>query len=316
MNTDDHNPNLFTAGWALVWRRQRLLWWVFIVNLLLGLISVHTPAHTLQQTISHTLAGEPLVHRFDLGMFYELLDRPEVNLLSSHGDVLASGLLFFVFMLFVSGGILSAYRMDRKLTSGELFAASGAFFWRFVRLMLLSLIALIVLGWLSSGVVELSHDVDERAIADQSSFYVLVVGGVVVALLGLWVRLWFDLTQVRAVAEDERGMLANVADCWHVALRSSAKLFPAYLAIGLVALVIMGLGFLVWTRIPAAAIPATFILLEFMVLVQITVRLWQRACTTLWYKHDAVVLMPVTEAYIAISEPSAEEDSSPGTETV
>ena len=50
-------------------------------------------------------------------------------------------------MLFVTGGILTVYREDRKLKTGEFFGASGAFFWRFVRLALLSLIPFAILGW-------------------------------------------------------------------------------------------------------------------------------------------------------------------------
>ena len=51
-------------------------------------------------------------------------------------------------MLFVSGGILESYREDRRLTAGEFFAASGAFFWRFVRLALLSIVPFVIV-WMS-----------------------------------------------------------------------------------------------------------------------------------------------------------------------
>jgi hypothetical protein len=37
-------------------------------------------------------------------------------------------------MILVTGGILETYRQDRRLNTGDFFAASGAFFWRFVRL--------------------------------------------------------------------------------------------------------------------------------------------------------------------------------------
>ena len=34
----DNNKGLLAAGAALVWRRQRVLWWVFAVNLVIGLL--------------------------------------------------------------------------------------------------------------------------------------------------------------------------------------------------------------------------------------------------------------------------------------
>ena len=85
-----------------------------------------------------SLAGRSLTNGFDLGMFFELVRVPESNLFGSHGASLHAGILFFLFMLFVTGGILTVYREDRKLKTAEFFGASGAFFWRFVRLALFS----------------------------------------------------------------------------------------------------------------------------------------------------------------------------------
>ena len=68
-------------------------------------------------------------------MFVELLRLPNVDISRSiPPSTFHVVYLFFLFMLFVTGGILESYRQDRRLTTGEFFAASGAFFWRFVRL--------------------------------------------------------------------------------------------------------------------------------------------------------------------------------------
>ena len=69
---------------------------------------------------------------------------PDVNLNALRRAVYMFAFVFFVFMLFVTGGILESYRQDRRLTTGEFFAASGAFFWRFVRLALLSIIPFVI----------------------------------------------------------------------------------------------------------------------------------------------------------------------------
>ena len=84
-----------------------------------------------------------------------------------------SGILFFLFMLFVTGGILTVYREDRKLKAGEFFGACGAYFWRFVRLMLLSLIPFAILGGLYSAVDKLSTYVGDRVTPASAGFWIL-----------------------------------------------------------------------------------------------------------------------------------------------
>lgn len=293
----DQEKGLVAAGAALVMRHQRVLWWVLAVNFILGGLGAHVAAHTLHEKLSHTLAGEPLVSRFDLGMFFELVNRPEVNLLSSHGDSLMSAALFFLFMLFVSGGILAVYREDRTFTTGEFFAASGAFFWRFLRLMLLSLVPMAILGFLYSGVQSLSDWVDERAVADQASFYVLLAGIIVLMMLALCVRLWFDIAQVRAVVQNEHGMFRNMWKALGITRRNLGTLFRAYFFISLFAWVALAIGLWIWTMLPATTIPLTFLLLELIIVTQIAARLWQRASAMSWYQRHAVEVPADTVEY-------------------
>ncbi len=104
-------------------------------------------------------------------MFVELVRLPEANFLRSRTEVVRLRTLFLLFMLFVSGGILEVYRQDRRLNTGDFFAASGAFFWRFVRLMLLSLVPFrlsvvcCIRWWTSLRII-----VGDKAVADQVGY--------------------------------------------------------------------------------------------------------------------------------------------------
>ncbi len=49
----------------------------------------------------------------------------------------------------------------------------------------------------------LADYIGDRAVTDQTGFYILVIGSIPVLLLFVWVRLWFDLAQVRAVSLNE-----------------------------------------------------------------------------------------------------------------
>ncbi len=60
------------------------------------------------------------------------------------------------------------------------------------------------------GVNKLSDYIGDRVVSAQTGFYILLAGAIVVTLLVLFVRLWFDIAQVRAVVQDERKMWPNL----------------------------------------------------------------------------------------------------------
>ena len=282
----DEHRELVAAGANLAWRRRSVLWWVFAVNIVSGALGTLPAARQLHNTVRHTLAGEQLVKGFDLGMFYELLRLPEVNLWRfTVSSYLFAG-LFAIFMLFVSGGILEAYRQDRLLSTGNFLAASGAFFWRFVRLALISLILFALLGNTYLGVDKASDYLGDKAVADQVGFVIWLVGVIVLFLLALFVRLWFDIAKVRAVARNERSMLRNMLKAFDIARRQFGTLLWMYLRISLVAWITLLVAFLILTKLPPTAIWATFVLLELVVLVQLAARLWQMASATVWYQRQ------------------------------
>ncbi len=283
----DENKGLVAAGASLVWRRQRVLWWVYAVNLVLGLLGAAGAHSQLSKFLKFSLAGDGLTKGFDFGMFLELVARPEANLMRSAGSSFLFACLFPLFMIFVTGGILEVYREDRKFTAVDFFAASGAFFWRFVRLALFSLVPFGILFGMLSGVNKLSDYLGDRATSAQTGFYILLAGGIVVLLLVLFVRLWFDIAQVRAVVQNEPKMWPNLWKALGITWRQAGTLFRVYLCISGVAWVSLAAGLWLWTELPPTAIPVTFLLLEFIILMQLLTRLWQRASSVTWYQRHA-----------------------------
>jgi hypothetical protein len=286
MRMANDDKGVLTAGARLVCRRWGLLWWIFAVNIVLGALGTLPAARQLHNTVRHTLAGEHLYRGFDVGMFYELVRVPEVGLLRfTTSSYLLAGLFLF-FMLFVSGGILETYRQGRRrISTSDFFAVSGIFFWRFVRLTLISLVLFVVLGNAYLGVDKVSDYLGDRAVADQVGFAIWLVGVIILVLLVLFVRLWFDLAKVRAVAQNERRMLQNTLKSLDSAQRGLRPLLWMYLRISLVAWMAALVAFLIWMKVPPTAIWATFILLELVVFVQLGARLWQMAALTVWYKR-------------------------------
>lgn len=308
----DNEKGLVAAGFGLLWRRQGILWWVFVVNFVCGALGSFPAALTLNRALHHTFAGQPLSKGFDVGMFIELFRLPNVNLMRSSTGSYIFAFVFFLFMLFVSGGILETYHQDRKLTTGDFFAASGAFFWRFVRLLLLSLIPFIVVVMVHGGLDKLSDYVGDRAIADQVGVYLSFFATAVFLLLALVVRLWFDIAQVRTVAQNERRMWRNTWKAFRITFRSLPSLFWMYFRISLFAWITLTVGLMIWAKLPPTATPVTFVLLELILLAQLATRFWQLASAMTWYQRHADVVPADSVDYTTphpqeITEPTPSE---------
>ena len=247
----DDNRGLLAEGAGLVWRRRSVLWWVFAVNLVLGAMGTLPAARQLNRALRHSLAGEQLFKGFDLGMFYELTRLPEVNLYRFTTGSYAFAALFAIFMLFVSGGILETYRQGRRrISAGDFFAASGDFFWRFVRLMVLSFVPFGLIGAAYFDVETAADYLGDKAVADQVGFVAWLAGVIVLFLLTLFVRLWFDLAKVHTVATNDRRMLRSAWKGLAVTRRQVRALLWIYLRVTLVAWLTLLLAFLIWTKIP------------------------------------------------------------------
>lgn len=290
---------MVTAGAALVWQRREVLCWVFVVNLVLGLMGAAGAYSQLNRLLRHSLAGEELTKGFDLGMFFELVSVPSADLMRSLGSSLLFASLFPLFMLFVTGGILAVYCDDRRFCVAEFFGACGAFFWRLARLALFSLVPFGILGLAFRAVRKLSDYLGDRATSAQTGFYILLFGAAAVVLLFLFVRLWFDIAQARAVVEDERKMWPNVWTSLSISGRDAGTLLRAYIGITGVSWVTLAVGLLVWSKLPPTAIPGSFLILEFIIFIQLLTRFWQRASSVTWYKRHAD-LFPADIAEFAV----------------
>lgn len=279
------NKSPFVAGGGLVWRRQSVLWWIFVVNFVLACMGTGTFVGQVSPVLDHSLQGQALVHGFNPIVFSALL-------MEAHGASAARMasvclvLVFFIFMVFVEGGLLELYRLDRKMTKGEFSEASGRFFWRFVRLLIMLLIVLIPVGIIFNLRTRASHLLDERSPNPAAGIWVQLTGLLVVLFLMQAVRLWFDMAQVRAVAEDERAMRRALGRAFKITFGNFGSLYWMYLRISIMAWLVMAALLWIWVRLVRPEwIGVSFLLTQLILLSWLGTRLWQRASETIWYQR-------------------------------
>jgi len=294
-------------GLFLVWRHQRLVWWIFFVNLVLGFLASLAPGAVLHSVLDKSLYSEEMSKRFDAAVFFELLMKPEVSTSPWMAGSLAAGLIFLFYMLFISGGVLATYHQDRKLTGGQFFECCGEFFWRMVRLLLWSIIPFAIVFGLAAVVQRVSGKMASDAARELQGFYVQVGGSFVCLVFALFVRAWFDLAQARTVIDRVRGIRVLSFRSFMLALRNLPRLVSIYLTTEFVAGLAVFAAWTLWLRIPHGSFGASWLLLELLTLVLVGVRLWQRAATVVWYENYAEMHTPPLPVLLIPSPPPTTE---------
>ncbi len=284
-------------GWRQLWRHQRILWWLFFINLVLARSAVRPMAARWSPILDHSAAADALYHGFNVFRYLELVLRPEIGFSSAGPVIVGPAFIFFVFVLFVTGGILSAYRAETKLSTAEFFQASGAFFWRFVRLLIMLLVVMVPIGIIAAIVFRLAGHLSRDAAPEKLGFWVELAGGLVILFIMMCARLGFDMAQVHSVASGERAMRRAVVRGFKLTFGNFASLFGIYFLPSLVSWAGMAVILCIWARlVPSTAVLTSFFLLQVGMLLWLGTRLWQRSSETAWYRNHegAGVLVSAT----------------------
>ncbi len=274
-----HGTTRSAAG--LVWGHQRLVWWVFAVNLVLAWLASLPARVTLSAVLDHSLESARMVTGFDITAFALMLERPDVSMKAAAPTAVGAVVVFLVYLLFIDGGVMAVFLDDRKMSRSEFFENSGLFFWRMVRLAMYSLIPFALLAAAHGGIHGWADKLSSDAPQERLGFFVEVGSNLVIVLVALFVRMWFDMTQAYVVRDNERQLLRVLGRTLKIAFKSG-RLFAEYVAIAVFAVATFAVGVWIWSGVPHAATGVSFLLLEAVTLTQIAARLWMKAAGARW----------------------------------
>jgi hypothetical protein len=297
----DHS-SILAEGARRVWRRQRIVWWVFAVNLILAFASAMPLSHRIGGVTDHSLAAQRLVNGFDWGTYEELLTTPDVNFSARIPESAVAVLVFFFFMLFLTGGILASYANEYGLSTREFFAHCGAFFWRWVRLLIIMLIVAGPIGWGGNALLDWARKLINDAHGEKTGYIVYLAFTLFILFLLMAVRLWFDMAQVRTVVEDEAAMGSSCVQAFKLTLANFGSLFWLYFRISFLAWLGLAIGLGLWIRLSGGV---AIMMLELVLLWWVGTRLWQRAGEVAWYQRRVMVPADASpQMFLSMPEPT------------
>jgi hypothetical protein len=284
---------LLGSGIGMVLRNKRYILWFYVLNLALAVFGTGAFTIHAHEILGQSLYSDRLVHGFHVVALVEMFLRPEFGpIAASRLPALCFALLFlFATALFLPGivqGLAATYRLPRD----DFFRACGRNLWRFVRLIM---VAGLVMGVMAGALFGLRSVLVEKA-GDSTNellpFCVSMTCLVIIFLAMTTVRIWFDLAEVDVVLSDQRAMRRSIAAAFRHTFRNLGRLLASYVAITIVAAIILVGGLLGWIRfVPPDNILRAFLFGQLTLLLLLIPRFWQRGVAVAYWEQN--MLAPV-----------------------
>ena len=309
------SSNLVVQGFRMALRHWPFVVWAYAINLCVGLLTALPWMSGLAPFLDHSLEAQKIAGTIDLSALGELamhLYRTGLRPAAMHTAGWLS-LFELAAMFFLFTGTVFAYVAGEPAQLLVLLRGGLAYFWRFVRASCLAgACSAVILGLLLAvRALLLAHA--EATYVDRTLFLYAAVTGAVVLLVGLLLRLWWDLVEVYVV----RNVLAGetrVRYAFMPALRLLHRHFfrvcGSFLLAGVSGVCALALCLYAWNRlVPAHQVWLAALLAQLGLFLLLASRFWQRGVeTALVLAVDPVV---VALADPVVAEAAAEESAVP-----
>ena len=281
---------LLTRGLQLVVSRPGAVLWTYAANLGLALLFSLRLNAQLSDVLSHSLASQRLNSAFDLGTLGGLVMRLQHGApatgVASYVGVLLYLLVYFVLV----PGSLFCYQTASPARLAILASLGLQFFWRFVRITLLTaIVSALILGplMLLNNVVD--HRLTER-LTGMPALLAQAPGLLVIALVAAFLRLYFDLVEVytvhlndhlRASGQPDRRVRRTLAPALRTLLRNLPRAFGSFILLTLLGLLaVVGSSWMSIHLLAQPHVAPIFLLGQLGLTGMLLTRFWQRGAET------------------------------------
>jgi hypothetical protein len=306
--------NILFDGLSLTVRRLPALLWTYVVNLVLAFLFSISLHRQLSALLDHSLAAQRLTSGFDLGAIVEtylhLREGPIGDAGAGFGHTSVPLYLLLYFLLVP--GTLFCYLTDTPARLGTLLQQGFLYFWRFVRITLLTLlVSALVLGPLLFLQNSWADHVDEHTVG-RPAFFLTLAGYIVLFLVASILRLYFDLIEVytvqlglhlRADGRPDRRVHRTLGPAWRTLWARFSQAWPVFLF-----LTLLGAAAVVLTARTSMHMLAqprvwpTFLLAQLGLFLMLFTRFWQRGAeSSLALQHP--IVSPTLPPILPITDP-------------
>ncbi len=298
-------PNLLVRGFRLTLRNWPCVVWAYAVNLIFGLLAAIPFATGLASYLDHTLAAQRIAGTLNISSLVELgvhLRDTSFSPMAFHTAGWLNLLQLLVLFIFSPGVCLCLLPPSRhgsrcccaagSPTSGVLCApaswsgASPLSSWAFC--------------WVCAPLILARAD---ATYVERQMFYFSFISGVVVLLVALLVRLWWDLVEiyiVRNAMDGERRVHQALLPALRLLFGYFFRTFGSFLLVGIAGVAALGLCLYLWKALPAHQVWVAALLAQLGLFLLLAARFWQRGI-------EAALVVSIDPAIVTREELAGEE---------
>lgn len=215
--------------------RPKMVMILWLVNFLFAALTYFLFSAAFGSVLGSSLLIRDLIKKMDMNVFIEFLTSSGVVL----GEIMTAGVvlafLYALASIFLNGGILHVlfYRSAGESLAKAFFAGSGAFFGRFFRLAIYS-----ILLWLPALAGFLIVDgllgvLTKNPVHEQLGFYLTLVRIAIALFLAYLVKMILDYARIGIVAKDTRKVFRELLGSVKFVLSRPMKTLILYYGLGL-----------------------------------------------------------------------------------
>lgn len=309
----------FTSGLRRVLGSPALIFWLFFAGLVIALPLTAAMRDILKASIGSSLVDQNLRRTFDLDWYGEFRANasglsetfsPAVvgilpvlhdlerlvngEILSVNRVVLAAGILFLFAWAFFGGGIITRYaRPDEPRNRADFFSVSARFFFRYLRLLVLSLLVYwAVFRWVAGPL----HTLMDRLMRDITVEFAVLLYTVLYYLVILFLLMLgsmaMDYAKISMVIEDRHSAVLAFFHGLRFVFARPLRTSGLYLLLALVGLALL----LAYGVVAPGAgqsrdltLIVAFLISQLFLLARLILRLWFLASQTVLYQSATEV---------------------------
>jgi len=192
------------SGIATASRRPRVLLILWVFNVLFALLIAGPFFALFSSDLGHSLLGRNL-QALDFIWLGDLIFRYQDVAPAALAAVAIPVVLYALVYVFLNGGIIGRLLDgEGRTTLQTFFSDCGRYFWRFVRLFLISLLFYgLAFGVVLEVVSALLKPVSEKALTEWPDFWISALHSVAALLVLSLVHMIFDYARILVVSEDD-----------------------------------------------------------------------------------------------------------------
>ena len=278
----------------------RLLWLIYGITLVLGLLAALPFYNTLKIEDQNSLAVLNLLDGFDYTVYSDFMHRSSRTLtpLISVGRWL--GLLYLFLSIFLAGGILLRFTQPNiSFNAGTFWQGCSHYVGRFLRLFGVTLLFVVVGAGLWLVVGSLIGVAMSDILTERGQFWIGFVFFVLFALTATFLLCIGDYAKVIMFCEDQQGAFRAFGQAGRLVIRNPGRTYGVYCLFILIGTLLFGIYFFVDEAILMhnwLTIVLMFIIQQSLIFARVGLKVWSLGTAYVTYgtRQKPLPLNPIT----------------------